>query len=273
MAKVAKETGVATQMGNQGRSSEGHPPDRRVDLGRRDRRGARGARLGRRRAAGTNGRGRPQGDAAGPIGVELGPVARPEPSASVQPRYAPFNWRGCWAFGGGGLADMAPHNIDPAVQRAHARAPETVEATGPERRSGDVCSTGVLATYRFGRSRGASPPVTLTGTTAACGRRRRRGSIPTTRDSGWARAATASSSSARRGSSPAPAGRGMPRLLPLELHREYKRPEKTLARVEGHHADWLPACKGGAPASSDFSYSTRLTEFLLLGNVALRARR
>ena len=35
---------------------------------------------------------------------------------------------------------------------------------------------------------------------------------------------------------------------------EYKRPAKTLARVEGHHADWLQACKGGKPASSNFDY-------------------
>jgi len=64
----------------------------------------------------------------------------------------------------------------------------------------------------------------------------------------------------------------MPRLLPLELHREYKRPAKTLPRVEdGHHADWLRACKGGPPARSNFDYATRLMEFLLLGNVALRS--
>ena len=66
---------------------------------------------------------------------------------------------------------------------------------------------------------------------------------------------------------------GMPRLLPIELHREYKRPEKTLPRVEGHHADWLQACKGGTPASSSFEYGARLVEFVLLGNVALRARK
>ena len=65
----------------------------------------------------------------------------------------------------------------------------------------------------------------------------------------------------------------MPRLLPLELHRSYKRPEKTLARVEGHHADWLRACKGGPPASSNFGYGARLSEFILLGNVALRTRK
>jgi hypothetical protein len=65
----------------------------------------------------------------------------------------------------------------------------------------------------------------------------------------------------------------MPRLLPLELHRSYVRPAKTIPRVEGHHADWLKACKGGKPASSNFGYGARLTEFMLLGNVALRTRK
>ena len=66
---------------------------------------------------------------------------------------------------------------------------------------------------------------------------------------------------------------GMPRLLPLELHREYKRPPKTIPRVPGHHADWLRACKGGPAASSSFDYGSRLVEFVILGNVALRARK
>ena len=63
---------------------------------------------------------------------------------------------------------------------------------------------------------------------------------------------------------------GMPRLLPRELHREYERPEKVLPRVEGHHADWLQACKGGTPACSNFGYAARLVEFVHLANVALR---
>ena len=48
------------------------------------------------------------------------------------------------------------------------------------------------------------------------------------------------------------------------------RPAKTLPRVTGHHADWLQACKGGTPACSNFDYGARLTEFVLLGALALR---
>ena len=47
MARVAAETGVATQMGNQGRSGEGHRQTAEWIAGRRDRGRARGARVER----------------------------------------------------------------------------------------------------------------------------------------------------------------------------------------------------------------------------------
>ncbi len=40
--------------------------------------------------------------------------------------------------------------------------------------------------------------------------------------------------------------------------------------MRGHHRDWIEACKGGPPASSNFDYAARLTEVVLLGVVALR---
>jgi hypothetical protein len=43
-----------------------------------------------------------------------------------------------------------------------------------------------------------------------------------------------------------------------------------MPRTKGHHADWLKACKGGGESSANFEYSARLTEIVLLGDVALR---
>ena len=74
-----------------------------------------------------------------------------------------------------------------------------------------------------------------------------------------------------KGSLTCPGWSGMPRLLPYDLHRGYQHPAKTLPRVAGHHADWLQACMGGTPACSNFEYGARLTEFILLGNIALRS--
>jgi hypothetical protein len=61
-----------------------------------------------------------------------------------------------------------------------------------------------------------------------------------------------------------------PRLIPESKMQEFERPEKTIPRVEGHHQDWLAACKGGKPACSNFDYAGPLTEVVLLGNLALR---
>ena len=52
--------------------------------------------------------------------------------------------------------------------------------------------------------------------------------------------------------------------------RAYERPPKTIPRVEGHHSDWINACRGGDKTSSNFDYAGPLTELVLLGNVALR---
>jgi hypothetical protein len=61
-----------------------------------------------------------------------------------------------------------------------------------------------------------------------------------------------------------------PRIIPEQKMRQYKLPPKTIPRSKGHHRDWINACKGGPPASSNFTYGARLTEIALLGIVALR---
>jgi hypothetical protein len=66
---------------------------------------------------------------------------------------------------------------------------------------------------------------------------------------------------------------GTPQLLPESKSTSYSKPEPTIPRSRGHHRDWLDACKGGAPASSNFDYGARLTELALLGVLALRLGR
>ena len=64
---------------------------------------------------------------------------------------------------------------------------------------------------------------------------------------------------------------GPPELLPKSLADSYTPPPKSLLRSNGHHRDWLGACKGGPAASSNFEHSGLLTESVLLGNVAQRS--
>ena len=69
-------------------------------------------------------------------------------------------------------------------------------------------------------------------------------------------------------------GAGGLRIVPETKMREYDRPEKTIPRVirANHEGDWLRACKTGKPASSSFEYGGALTEMILLGMVAIRAK-
>jgi len=270
VAQVARETGVATQLGNHGRSSEGH---RQTAEWIWD--GAIGQvkEVHAWASAGwfATGHGRPEGTPPVPPGLNWDMWLGPAEERPYNPAYAPFNWRGWWDFGGSGLPDVAVHHLDPAFNALALDTPETVEATAAWNDE-EVAASGVLTTWRFGPRQSMDPvsvfwydsglrPPTPLGVDPDDPRQRmgegREGIVFI----------------GEKGMITAGGWSGMPRLLPRELHRSYERPEKTIPRVKGHHADWLQACKGGTPASSNFEYGARLCEFVLLGVVAVRARR
>ena len=53
--------------------------------------------------------------------------------------------------------------------------------------------------------------------------------------------------------------------------KDFQRPDPTIPPSLGHHAEWIHACKTGAPTTCHFGYSGPLTEANHLGNVAYRA--
>ena len=59
-------------------------------------------------------------------------------------------------------------------------------------------------------------------------------------------------------------------LLPEAQFVDFKRPEPFIPPSIGHHAEWLHACKSGAPTTCNFEYAGWLTEANHLGNVAYR---
>ena len=59
-------------------------------------------------------------------------------------------------------------------------------------------------------------------------------------------------------------------LVPETKMKAYDLPEETIPRSQGHHKDWILACKGGKPASANFDYGGPLTEMALLGVLAIR---
>ena len=62
-----------------------------------------------------------------------------------------------------------------------------------------------------------------------------------------------------------------PRLIPASRMDSYDQPPQTLPRSIGHDREWIEACKGGAAPGANFEFAGKVTEGLLLGNVAVRA--
>jgi hypothetical protein len=61
-----------------------------------------------------------------------------------------------------------------------------------------------------------------------------------------------------------------PQLIPYSRMQEYKRPPKSLPRVEtSHEMNWVNAIKEGKKASCDFDYAGPFTEMVLMGNLCL----
>ncbi|MHC4497820.1 MAG: Gfo/Idh/MocA family protein [Planctomycetota bacterium] len=267
LTKAAREAKVATQMGNQGHSSEGIRlicewiwdgaigPVREVH--------AWTDRPGGRWAQGVN---RPQGTSPVPATLDwdlwLGPAPyRPY----VEKAYCPFVWRGWWDFGTGALGDMACHIIDPVFWALKLGYPTSVRAVSTEVNS-ETAPLSSIVEYEF-PERGDMPPVKLIwydgGLMPTRPQELEKGRMMGSRNGGALFVG-------EKGKLMCGCYAKNPRLIPETAMQAYQRPPKTIERVEGHHKDWINACKGGKPASSNFDYAGPLTETVLLGNLAIR---
>ncbi|HXQ80353.1 MAG TPA: Gfo/Idh/MocA family oxidoreductase [Opitutaceae bacterium] len=271
IAQAAREKKVATQMGNQGHAGEGARRLKEwVDAGV----------LGdvREVHSWTDRPIWPQGLNA-PDHTKMMPVVQPTLSWDLwlgvaQPReydpaYLPFAWRGFWDFGTGSLGDMGCHIMDGAYWALGLTAPTAVEPICAHQTEVSAPTASVIRLHF--PARGSMPPVKWTW-----------------HDGGLMPARPPELEEARKlqdngtlliGSKAtvlADTYYDSIRIIPEAKMKELAPtlPPKTIPRVVGgHFAEWLRACKGGVPAGSNFEYSSRLTESVLIGNIALRADR
>ena len=263
LAKAAADAGIVSQMGNQGHSWEG---TRLLVEWIRD--GAIGpvreVHVWTNRPIWPQGIDRPKETPPVPPKFHWDLWLGPAPYRPYHPAYAPFKWRGWRDFGTGALGDMGAHLMDQPFWALDLGYPEWVEGTSTPFNSETWPESSVIR-YQF-PARGEQPPVQLTWYDGGNmpprpeqmepGRRMgdSSGGVLFIGDKGVLMCGTY--------------GRN-PRLVPETAMRAYKRPPKTLPRSPGIHQEWIDAIKNGGKSSTDFSYSARLTEVMLLGNVAL----
>jgi hypothetical protein len=60
------------------------------------------------------------------------------------------------------------------------------------------------------------------------------------------------------------------RILNASRAKKFDAVPKTLPRRSGTWGEWYEACRGGEPAGCNFPWADPLTQFVLLGNIAVR---
>ncbi len=273
LTEAAREAKVATQMGNQGHSGDGVQLICKLiwdgAIG-----SVREVESWTNRPIWPQGIYRPRETARPPRTLNWDLWLGPAPNRPYHPCYAPFNWRGWWDFGCGALGDMACHILDPVYAALKLSHPTSVEANSPvvyvdsSLIENTIVETGPVASivrYEF-PARENMPPVKLTWYDGGMKPARpeelepnqRMGSIIFIGDKGKLMCGEYGDK---------------PQILGKAKLEELAKPQKTPAEKGRHEQNWIKACKGGEPASSNFDYSGPFTEIVLLGNIAIRVGR
>jgi len=192
----------------------------------------------------------------------------PAPYVEYHPIYHPFNWRGWVDWGVGAIGDMGAHLMDVAMWGLDLGYPTTIETVGTPF-NGASYPHATMSFYEFPK-RGNKPPVRMTWYDG--------GLLPP-------RPAELGEEEVNKGGGALLIGsKGKllhdtygkkPRLLPQSLAESAGTPAQKLPRIseESHEMNWANAAKGRTSASCPFEYAAKLTEVMLLGIVALKAGR
>jgi len=267
LAKTAKETGVVSQMGNQGHAGNGVR-----ELCEALWAGAIGdvkeAHIWTNRPIWPQGISKPYKEEKVPETMEWDLWIGSAPERPYNHKYAPFNWRGWWDFGCGAMGDMAVHNADPAFFCLDLDAPTAVEAETSGSNDETLPKWSII-TYEF-PAKGNRPAVKMVWYDGA-----KMPPRPPELEEGRKLEDNGILFVGDKGKMVCGGWSGPPRLIPESRMKEYKKPEKTLPRSPGHHKEWIDACKAGKPemAMAGFWYSGPFTESLLVGNLAVRLGR
>lgn len=191
------------------------------------------------------------------------------PYSEYLPKIVPFNWRGFWDYGCGALGDMGCHLMDAPFWALNLTGDckVSVDADGGNAVSAPKSST---ITYRF-PARGSLPPLKYVWHDG-----RNRPPIPKEFGADEKLPGGGTFYFGDKGVMYSAGDYGSSiRLLPESRMKTFTdRPPKTIPRPPrgNPYLEWIAAIKGGpAPGSNIVDHSAGLTEFVSLGNLALRA--
>ena len=262
--KISRETGLATQMGNQLHSSKGIR--KTVEY-------LKAGIIGEIREVhawvpatrwSTGLLGLPRGSTPIPKGLDWDLWLGPRKKREFNAVYTPVTWRDFWDFGCGAMGDFGCHDLDAAAWGLNLPLPESVELFPAGYSDQNITPFGEIGYFHFPASPGKNP-VKLTWYSG--GLRPEHHAFLPEKTNYSARGALYIGEHGIMYYE----GRGNPpKIYPESLTPSLENEVNSLPVTNGHHRDWIDAIKGGAEPSSNFQYGAHLTEITLLGVLSLR---
>ena len=262
LRKIAAETGVATQMGNQLHSSEGIR--KTVEYLKSDVIGKVKevhVWVGASRWA-VEIKGLPKEEHSIPSGLNWDLWLGPRAMRPFHSTFAPVSWRDYWEFGAGAMGDFGCHDLDAVVWGLDLDLPKSVQLFPAGYTDEHVAPYGEIGYFEFEHK---NEPLPLTWYTGGL-RPKIPDGMPADIELGGRGAIYVGEKGVMYYE-----GRGQaPKLFPEALEESTTNLSFTLPETNGHWRDWIDAIKGGPTPSSHFTYATHLTEITLLGVLSLR---
>jgi predicted dehydrogenase len=205
----------------------------------------------------------------------------PAPMRAYNPAYHPFKWRGFRDFGSGALGDMGCHTCNLPFMGLELGFPNDVQGEGGDIND-ETYPSWATVVFNF-PARGHRPPVKLTWWEGHKKNEKTKElirNIPTHRIThGFDLPESGSLVIGENGMLISISDYGYTDRLIFDSSSEGfngKIPQ-LLPRIGGgddkQKAEWIDAIKGGPKPLSNFDYAGMLTEFILLGNIAVRANK
>jgi len=169
-------------------------------------------------------------------------------------------WYRWWDFGSGTMSDLGSHMNDIPFWALKLDAPKTIEGFGPPPHP-EIAPASFRAVYEYG-PRGDMPACTLTWYQ---GQEKpphlKDGRVPAEWKDGVLFVGDKGM---------VVGNHAKHALLPEDKFKDFKRPEQTIPKSIGHHAEWINAAKTDLKTTCPFSYSGPLTEANHLASIAYR---
>ncbi len=196
-----------------------------------------------------------------PEGLDWDLWVGPAPMRPYNDVYFPGpKWYRWWDFGNGTMSDLGSHWIDLPFWALNLKAPLTITPEDGPPPHPEIAPASMRVAYEYG-ARGDMPPLRLTWYQGKCKPALWNDNAIPKWDSGVLFVGD-------KGMLLADYGKHL--LLPEAQYRDFQPPAPFIPPSIGHHAEWIHACKTGAPTTCNFGYAGWLTEANHLGNVAYR---